>query len=154
MKRSDIRKANDILDLYMSCAEKIRAQDDIAVSGPTQETKMMEFHGDFPQMSNVKPDILSGKVDKIRKIYITEEEHTAYRCVMALPMDLRLFVTMYRYARNTHNPDTQKPFTHADCAKALGHSMEKYEHAREVLMAHVLSSFERRLAKIQLMRAG
>lgn len=151
MKRADIRKANDILDLYMACVEKMRAQEDIAVSGPTQETKMMEFHGDFPQLSNIKPDIISSKVDKIRRIYITTEERIAYRCVMDIPYSKRcsdrLLVLAHRYNMNRHNPETQKPFTHADCAKALGLQLEEYEADRNELLDELIKRFDKAIAR-------
>lgn len=145
MNRNQERRANEVLDLYIACHEKRLMQDEIAKSGPTQESKMLEYHGDFPQLSNIKPDILSVKVEKMRRYYISAEEALAYRVIMAIPHDLRLFITLHRHFKNQHNPVTKKPFTHSDCAEIAGKSIAKYNRAREVLMPYIAERFDKRM---------
>lgn len=152
MKRADIRQANEILDLYLSCKEKMRAQMDIAVSGPTQETKMLEFQGDFPQLSNVKPDILSVKVEKMRKFYIHRDELNAYQSVMALPKQARPFVTHYAELKHKHNEATKKPYTHKDIARALGRSDGSYERVREHTIMLLIMYFNAKSTKYGTLR--
>lgn len=142
MKRTDIKLANEILELYVSCSDKMTAQEEIALSGPTQETKMIEFLGDFPQLSNVKPDILSVKVDKMRKFYISRDEHIAYRAVKSLPKQARPYAVGYTLVKNKHNSITKKPHTHADVAKALGKPLDAYEQVRENALKLLIIKFK------------
>lgn len=141
MKQSDKQKANRILDLYLSCSDKRDRQEELALRGPS------DFEGGCSKSTNADRDTLGGKVDQIRRVYISVEEVIAYKAVMALPYDLRLFVTLHRHIRNDKNPQTGNCFNHDDCAKIIGRSREQYERAREVLLPHLIDSYLRRLSK-------
>ena len=141
MKQIDKQRANRILDLYLSCSDKRDTQEEVALRGPS------DFEGDCSKSTKADRDTLGGKVDQMRRIYITVEEALAYKTVMALPYDLRLFVTLHRHIRNDKNPATGNCFNHEDCAKILGRSKEQYERAREVLLPHLIDAYSRRLSK-------
>ncbi len=141
MKQSDKQKANRILDLYLSCSDKRDTQEEVALRGPS------DFEGDCSRSTKPDRDTLGGKVDQMRRVYITTDEVIAYRTVMALPYDLRLFVTLHRHIRNDKNPQTGNCFNHDDCAKIIGRSKEQYEKAREVLFPHLIDAYLRRLSK-------
>lgn len=147
IKRADIRQANEIIDLYLSCKDKMRAQMEIATSSPTQETKMIEFLGDFPQLSNVKPDILSIKVEKMRKFYIHADEFAAYKSVMALPKQARPFVTHYAELKHKYNEATKRPYTHKDIARALGRSDGNYERVRGHTITLLILHYNAKITK-------
>lgn len=133
MNRAEHERVRELIGLWMSCQDKLAAIKEIALAGPTQEQKMMEFHGDFPQLSNIKPEILIGKVDKMSRFHITREEMRANVMLCAYSDKMRAILTGYEQKRNKHNPYTQKPFTHADIAFALRLRLESYHRIRDYL---------------------
>ena len=150
MNRAEQKIVHEALDLIWSFIYSVAAQDDIARSGPTQESKMMEFMGDFPQLSNFKPEILIGKAEKMRRFDPLPEELTAIRALRVVLRDVHRsrqlmalnVLLMYRGARNRTNPDTRQRYTHADIAKGLVIKKESYDQALEGLSGRLLLSYK------------
>lgn len=138
MNRVDKDRINELITLWMTYHDKQTKQDEIAVSGPTQESKMMEYKGDFPQLSNVKPEILVGKVDKMRRIPVSKEEVRAAIIIDAFPDRLRNIMTGYEQRKNQYNPVTQKPWTHDDIALVLKVSRDSYKRVRLICREFLL----------------
>ena len=138
MKRSELQRVDEIIGLWISFTEKMTAIDEIAASGPTVETKLIEFLGDFPQLSDVKPDVISAKVDKIRKFYISKEERRASVLISAFPDKLRRVITEYHLRKGRNNSATNTKWTHNDVARLLGFRPERYKAIRDYLLELLL----------------
>lgn len=138
MKRSELQRVDEIIGLWISYTEKSTAIDEIAASGPTVETKLIEFLGDFPQLSDVKPDVLSAKVDKIRKFYISNEERRASVMISAFPDKFRRILTEYNLRKGRNNAVTNAKWTHSDIAMLLKLRVERYKVLREHLFSLLL----------------
>lgn len=134
MKRSELQRVDEIIGLWISFTEKSKSIDDIARSGPTVETKLIEFLGDFPQLSDIKPDVLSAKVDKIRKFYISKEERRADILISAFPDKFRRVLTEYYLRKGKNNPATNTKWTHNDVALLLKLKPERYKLIRAYLL--------------------
>lgn len=141
MNRAEQKIVHEALDLIWSFIYNMAAQDDIAKQGPTQESKMMEFMGDFPQLSNIKPEILIGKAEKMRMFDALPEQIAAMKAwrdvVMGYPMSWQLIASqvllLYRGTRFRTNRKTRQRFTHADIAEEIGITKESYDVALEGL---------------------
>ena len=133
MNRAEHERVRELIGLWMSCQDKLAAIKEIALAGPTQEQKMMEFHGDFPQLSNIKPEILISKVDKMSRFYISRDEMRANVMLCAYPDKLRRILTAYEQKKNKHNSFTGKPFTHGDIAYILKLRVERYHKIKDYL---------------------
>lgn len=138
MKRSELQRVDEIIGLWISFIEKSKCIDEITRSGPTVETKLIEFLGDFPQLSDVKPDVLSAKVDKIRKFYISNEEIRANVMISAFPDKFRRILTEYHLRKGRNNSATNTKWTHNDVASVLGFRPEKYKAIRDYLLELLL----------------
>lgn len=138
MNKAERDRVRELIGLWMTYQDKQAALYEISASGPTQEQKMIEFHGDFPQMSNVKPEILVGKVDKMARFYITDDESRANTLLSIFPDKFRRILTGYEQKKNKHNSYTGKPYTHEDIAFGLRLKIERYkvikEHLEKVLL--------------------
>lgn len=151
MKRRDKDLVNECIDLYWSFLSLSQTHNEIAKRGPTQESKMMEFHGDFPQLSNIKPEILVSKVD-LMAIFEIQPEHR--EAAKALQLALRQFlpvhrskvagaVLLYRRVQKLNNPKTRQLYTHKDCAKELGMSEGCYKVLRDRGLEELLKTYRR-----------
>ena len=134
MRHADKRLLNQCIDLYWEYLSLKEIQSEIAKSGPTQESKMMEFMGDFPQLSNIKPETLGRKAD-LMKLFDVQKEHEAARdsierVLRVFPLKMREEVCssmlIYRRLQRQTNPKTRQLYTHKDCAKELGLRFQKY----------------------------
>lgn len=140
MTPQDKARVREIVGLWMVYQDKETALREIALAGPTIESKMMDFRGDFPQMSNVKPEILINKVHKQRKFHITDQERRANIIISAFPDEYRRILTAYEEKRKKHNRITQKPWTHKDIATVLKLELDRYKAIRMVLMKIVVGA--------------
>ena len=131
MKRADAERAKQIINDWISYQEKAEAIERIAMEGPTVEGKLIEFKGDFPQLSNIKPDVLASKVDRQRRIFITTDERRASLMISVFSDRERSIMTGYEQKRNQYNPVSKKLFTHDDIALKLGMKKERYTALRE-----------------------
>ena len=148
MKHSDRKLVSEAQDLIYSFLGKMDAQNEIARSGPTQESKMLEYHGDFPQLSNIKPEILISKAEKMRMFDPMPEEILALkawaRVVEGLSSDWAFIVSqlllLYRGLRHQENKATKRKYTHKDCARQIGISealySEQYDCVLELMLTH------------------
>lgn len=151
MKRAEQKIVHEALDLIWSFIYNMDAQEEIAKQGSTQEGKMVEFMGDFPQLSNIKPEILLSKVEKMRRFDILPEERIA---IQALRMAVSGFhrsqqamaaqvLLLYRGVRHRTNPDTRQRYTHADIAKQVGITKDSYDLALEGLNGALLLHYKK-----------
>lgn len=138
MKHSEVRRLAEIFDEWLSFEEKDEEINSICRSGATQEAKMVEYAGDFPQLSIVKPDVLSIKVERARRIVITKEERRSATIINALPIRLRCILTEHHKRKNRNNPETNNNWTHNDVAYLLNMKPERYKAIREHLATLVL----------------
>ena len=142
MKHSERKLAIEAQNLCWSFLHKMQEQTNIAASGPTVETKMLEFRGDFPQLSNFKPEILISKAERMRYFDPLPEELAAVRAWQAVlegypPLIARKaseVLLLYRGCCNRENPATKKRYTHSDCAKELGLTKNVYDSLLEGFM--------------------
>lgn len=134
MKHSDKRLLNECIDLYWDYLQLKEIHKEIARQGATQESKMLEFHGDFPQLSNIKPDILASKADTMRFFQILPEHEKANEAMTKVlrgyPIKARELlcssIVIYRRLQKQTNPKTRQLYTHRDCARGLGLTWDKY----------------------------
>lgn len=133
MKRYELQRIDEILGLWISYKEKQKEIHGIINSGPTVGGKWLEFKGDFPQLSDFKPDALSGKAERMRKVYITDEEKRAHTLVEAFPNKLRNILTKHREKRGKNCPLTNTKWTHENIAFCLKIRFERYEVVRAYL---------------------
>lgn len=148
MKRHELQRIDEILGLWISYNEKQKSIHGIINSGPTVGGKWLEFKGDFPQLSGFKPDALSGKAEKMRKIYISDEEKRAFIIVSAFPDKLRRILTEYSLRKGSNNALTNRLWTHNDVAGLLGLRVGRYNSIRGYLLQLVL--FVDRMDSIEL----
>ena len=94
--------------------------------------------GDLPQMSNIKHDVLAGKVEKQRKFTISKDERRAATIIDSFPIKLQRILTAYEEKRNKHNPYTGKVWTHDDIAACLRLRRERYKKIRVHLFELVI----------------
>ena len=142
MKHSERKLAIEAQNLCWSFLHKMQEQTNIATSGPTVETKMLEFRGDFPQLSNFKPEILISKAERMRYFDPLPEELAAMRAWQAVvegfpPLIAKTaseLILLYRGLCHRENPATKKRYTHADCAKHLKLGQSVYDEQLEALM--------------------
>ena len=131
MNRADAERAKQIINLWMAYQDKVETIKRIALEGPTVEGKLIEFKGDFPQLSNVKPDVLASKVDRQRRIKIYADERRANAMISAFSDRERDILTAYEQKRNKTNPISKRLYTHEDIAIKLGMDKERYMILRE-----------------------
>jgi hypothetical protein len=152
MKHSDKRLLNQCIDLYWEYLSLKEIQSEIAKSGPTQESKMLEFMGDFPQLSNIKPETLGRKAD-LMKLFEVQKEHEAARdsierVLRDYPLKAReklcSSIMIYRRLQKQVNPKTRQLYTHKDCAKGLGLSFDTYILLRDKGQAALLLTYRRK----------
>lgn len=151
MKHADKRLLNECIDLYWDYIQLKEIHSEIAKQGATQESKMLEFCGDFPQLSNIKPDILSSKADTLRYFQIMPEHEKAneamQKLLSAFPARMREILCsstiIYRRLQKQNNPQTRQLYTHRDCAKGLGLKFEKYRLFRDKGQEGLLVSYKR-----------
>lgn len=152
MNRLDRKLVNEAQDLCWMFLHKMRAQTEIATSGPTHEGKMYECKGVFPQLSNVKPEILISKAEKMRFFDFLPEEQAAVMAwkdaIRAYPKAIRgkgsAILLLYRGLHNKENPDTKRRYTHADCAKEVKLNEVEYHTQLELLMRLLLIHYKKR----------
>ena len=160
MKRAEQKIVHEALDLIWSFIYNTDAQEDIAKQGSTQEGKMVEFMGDFPQLSNIKPEILISKAEKMRIFDALPEQIAAMKAwrdvvrgyhpkVRGLASEVLL---VYREARKLVNDKTRQRYTHLDVATALKMDEATYHMQRERLMENLLMHY-RALSKKQVKQA-
>lgn len=133
MNRAEHERVERLIELWLSYHDKAGHQTRIALSGPTQEQKMMEFHGDFPQPSNVKPDILASKAEQMRRYDYTKDEIRAHVLIGSINARFRDILIKFHEKRRKHNPETQKPWTHADVARLLNLKLDRYHTLRNAV---------------------
>ena len=148
MKHADRKLVAEAQDLIWSFLSKMQTQAEIASSGPTQEGKMLEFKGDFPQLSNIKPEILISKAERMRIFDPMPEELIAAKAwagvVDGLSSDWAFIISqlllLYRALRLQENKATKRKYTHKDCARQIGISealyLEQYDRVLELLLVH------------------
>lgn len=139
MKRKDSAIVIEITAIYWDFLHLLDEQNEIARQGPTQESKMIEFRGDFPQLSIIKPDVVSRKAAMMAGIIIFDEHLAAAKMVREV---LRAFPAKYRdkaagamllhqELQRRNNPKTRQKYNHRDCAMLLGLSVPGYKALRE-----------------------
>lgn len=129
---------------------KCEVRDEIPLRSDGLMSKMQTYHGDLPQ-GGLKPDIMPGMIDKYRKFHITEQEHFAFKIMMAVPKPLRPFVMIEPLIRNKPNPKTgKKPsqeFIAAYCDCTIDYYKKRRARAKEYLVLeakkHTLLELER-----------
>lgn len=129
MNRAQHQRIEEIVYLWLIYVDKNDKIDSITNSGLgvlEKFTKAQSSGGGF------KPDSLSGKVDKERKIVIWPEEKQARDTLMSIPIHARPYLTEWPQIKNKKNPATKKRFTLEECAGRLGVTLERFKTVRDM----------------------
>lgn len=143
MKRHEKQMLEHILNLWLSYREKIDYEQAITGMGPTIAGNLVDFRGELPESSAYKPEVISGKADKLRAVTITTDERTAHAALMSLPTGDRLLVTCWPQLRNRYNPVTGDRWRQADVSRAFFDDFENYTKALELVSMKLLVAWQK-----------
>lgn len=136
-------KKSDLINLIIRYLEKSLSINETCRSGATQESKFFEFRGDFPQLSQFKPDPTSLKAARIIGVVLMKEEKLAFEAFRQLPIRAQEIVILHPLACRKHNPSTGSPYNHFDCAQLLGISFSAYLDIRKKALRAIQVIFEK-----------
>jgi hypothetical protein len=138
LTRAQNERVGVLIELWFSYELKVDRMGQIINGGPSMLDKFRTFRGEMPESSQVKPDAISGKADRLRSCHITDDERKARGLLRKLSAAERNVLCYWPAVRRQHNPTTQKQWTLGDVAAELALSMPQLLQQRDLAAFHLL----------------
>lgn len=152
MKREQLERVKEIVDLYLSKANKEKHICEAAGEGITVAQMLVDFEGELPGGSGYKHELVSKNVDRLRQYYITHDERYAERLIGCLAETDQHYLLAREFYRRRVNDDGER-YTRARIAVEIFQiTDEEYKYILKVAREHVFildQSFHRRVQKTQ-----
>lgn len=124
MNRAEHELVETIIARWVSYKSKVLAQEEIARTGECLEGRIYDFKGDIPESSAYKFDTVGPRVDKMRKIYITQDEVEAWLLIAGLTKTLHDYITTEAWMKR------REGITHEAIASFLGCTVDAFRKGR------------------------
>lgn len=132
MNRAEQELFDTIMSRWVSYKSKTIAQEEIGRTGECLEGRIYDFKGDIPESSAYKFDTVGPRVDKMRKIYITQDEHEAVALVNSLPRIMWVYVTTEAWEKR------REGITHESIAIKIGCTVDAFRKGRQRAKAELV----------------
>ena len=100
MKTENTERVDQIVELYISKANKEQHISQAASEGITVAQMLVDYKGDLPGGSGYCHELVSGVVDKLRRIYITASERDAESIIDKLELTDQWYVLATGFYKN------------------------------------------------------
>lgn len=132
MNRNQYERVKELVNLYLSKANKEKHICEAASEGITVAQMLVDFKGDLPGGSGYKHELVSKNVDRLRQYYITHDERYAVTIIEALDSEDQMYVLAREFYRKRVDAQERK-YTRALIANQIfGIGDEEYKYKLKV----------------------
>lgn len=147
MKREQYERVKQIVDWYLSKAQKDKHISEAASEGITIAQMLVDFEGDLPGGSGFKHELVSLNVDRLRQCYITHDERYSEKLIGSLDETDQHYLLAREFYRKRVNEDNER-YTRARIAMEIfGISDNEYRWALQAIRERIYvmdQSFQKR----------
>jgi len=138
LTRAQNERVGVLIEQGLTYEAKTEEMDRIINGGPSMLDKLRTFRGEMPQSSQIKPDAISGKADRLKSCRITDDERKARKLLKMLTPREREVLCYWPAVRRKHNHDTQKQWVFGDVAVKLNLSVSQLLQQRDLAAFRLL----------------
>lgn len=131
-----MKRADEIVNLWLSLQAKIEAQNGIASCG--QSLYEATACGVDTECESDRLDPVSRRAHNMRKYHITADEDQAGIMISRLPLRHRSILTEPPQLKRKEHPITGRRFTAPEIAEYFGLTLNGYYHARKVARTELI----------------
>ena len=125
------KTAEHYIEIYCTYYDANALNRELAVLGPTILGKMVDHQGEMPSSSGYYHDVISGRIDKMKKIH--PDFMKALQLVSSLPYLIRKPCVCWQLFKNRKPADCEKTLTTGKAvAEYLGYEYDKFRQYRAV----------------------
>ena len=103
MKTDNTERVDKIVELYISKANKEQHISEAAMQGKTVSQMLVDYKGDLPGGSGYCHELVSGVVDKLRRIYISTAERDAEDIIDKLEVENQYYILATGFYKKREN---------------------------------------------------
>jgi len=138
VKSENTERVEQIVELYISKANKEQHISQAASEGQTVAQMLVDYKGDLPGGSGYCHELVSGVVDRLRRIYITAAERDAENIIDTLEVTDQWYILATGFYKKRVN-NMGKRYTRALIAEEIFNITEnEYKYILERIRGHTL----------------